>query len=333
MRVVEVTRFGGPEVLAVRDEPEPTLDRGQSLIAVSVVPVLFLDTQLRSGWGREWFSQRPPFVPGSGVAGTVTAVGQGVEPGWRGRRVVTDTGEHGGSGGYAEEVTAPVERLIEVPDGADLRQAAALLHDGRTALRLSEISEIKPDESVLVLGAAGGMGVLLIQLARQAGGHVIAAARGERKLEKLKEHGADVVVDYSQPDWHEQVRTATAGRGGAGADVVFDGAGGELGRTAFAVTATGGRFSAHGSASGAFAPIDADKAARRQITVFGIEHVQLDPATAKRLVAKALALVAAGRLHAVIGQTFPLEQAGAAHAAVEDRDTLGKTLLLTERAG
>jgi NADPH:quinone reductase len=332
MRVVEVTRFGGPEVLAVRDEPEPTLDRGQSLIAVSVVPVLFLDTQLRSGWGREWFSQRPPFVPGSGVAGTVTAVGQGVEPGWRGRRVVTDTGEHGGSGGYAEEVTAPVERLIEVPDGADLRQAAALLHDGRTALRLSEISEIKPDESVLVLGAAGGMGVLLIQLARQAGGHVIAAARGERKLEMLKELGADVVVDYSQPDWHEQVRTATAGRGGAGADVVFDGAGGELGRTAFAVTATGGRFSAHGSASGAFAPIDAEEATRRQITVFGIEQVQLDPATARRLVAKALALVAAGRLRAVIGQTFPLEQAAAAHAAVEGRHTLGKTLLLTERA-
>jgi NADPH:quinone reductase len=332
VRVVEVTRYGGPEVLAVRDEPEPTLDRGQSLIAVSVVPVLFLETQLRSGWGREWFSQRPPFVPGSGVAGTVTEVGEGVEPGWLGRRVVTDTGAHGGSGGYAEEVTAPVERLIEVPDGIDLRQAAALLHDGRTALRLIEVAEIRPGESVLVLGAAGGMGVLLIQLARQAGGYVIAAARGERKLEKLKELGADVVVDYSPTDWHEQVRAATAGRGGAGADVVFDGAGGELGRTAFAVTATGGRFSAHGSASGAFAPIDAYEAARRQITVFGIEQVQLDPATAKRLVAKALALGAAGRLHAVIGQTFPLEQAAAAHAAVEERQTLGKTLLLTARA-
>jgi NADPH:quinone reductase len=332
VRVVEVTRYGGPEVLAVRDEPEPTLDRGQSLIAVSVVPVLFLETQLRSGWGREWFSQRPPFVPGSGVAGTVTAVGEGVEPGWLGRRVVTDTGAHGGSGGYAEEVTAPVERLIEVPDGIDLRQAAALLHDGRTALRLIEVAEIRPGEAVLVLGAAGGMGVLLIQLARQAGGYVIAAARGERKLEKLKELGADVVVDYSPTDWHEQVRAATAGRGGAGVDVVFDGAGGELGRTAFAVTATGGRFSAHGSASGAFAPIDAYEAARRQITVFGIEQVQLDPATAKRLVAKALGLVAAGRLHAVIGQTFPLEQAAAAHAAVEERQTLGKTLLLTARA-
>jgi NADPH2:quinone reductase len=333
MRVVEVTRFGGPEVLAVREEPDPTPDRGESLIAVSVVPVLFLETQLRSGWGREWFSQRPPFVPGSGVAGTVTAVGEGVDPGWNGRRVVTDTGEHGGSGGYAEEVTAPVERLIEVPDGVDLRQAAALLHDGRTALRLIEITEIRPDESVLVLGAAGGMGVLLIQLARQAGGHVIAAARGERKLEMLQELGADLVVDYSRPDWHERVRAATAGRGRAGADVVFDGAGGKLGQAAFALTATGGRFSAHGSASGAFAPIDAEEAARRQITVFGIEHVQLDPATAKRLVVKALTLVAAGRLHAVIGQTFPLEQAGAAHAAVEDRDTLGKTLLLTERAG
>jgi NADPH:quinone reductase len=77
MRVVEVTRYGGPEVLAVRDAPEPALNRGQSLIAVSVVPVLFLETQLRSGWGRDWFSQPPPFVPGSGVAGAVTAVGEG----------------------------------------------------------------------------------------------------------------------------------------------------------------------------------------------------------------------------------------------------------------
>jgi NADPH:quinone reductase len=329
VRVVEVTRYGGPEVLAVRDEPEPTLGRDQSLIAVSVVPVLFLETQLRRGWGREWFSQRPPFVPGSGVAGTVTAIGEGVESAWLGRRVVADTGAHGGSGGYAEEVTAPVERLIEVPDGVDLCQAAALLHDGRTALRLTEIAEIKPDESVLVLGAAGGMGVLLVQLARQAGARVIAAARGDRKLGLLKEIGADVVVDYSPPNWHEQVRAATASRG---ADVVFDGAGGELGRTAFALTATGGRFSAHGSASGAFARIDADEAARRQITVFGIEQVQLDPATAKRLVNKALELAATGRLRAVIGQTFPLEQAAAAHAAVEERQTLGKSLLLVERA-
>jgi NADPH2:quinone reductase len=159
---------------------------------------------------------------------------------------------------------------------------------------------------------------------------VIAAARSERKLELLKELGADVVVDYSQTDWLDQVRAASTRRGGAG--VVFDGVGGELGRTAFALTATGGRFSAHGSASGAFAPIDAEEAARQQITVFGIEQVQLDAATAKRLVDKALALVAAGRLRAVIGQTFPLEQAAAAHAAVEARHTLGKTLLLIERA-
>jgi NADPH:quinone reductase len=332
MRVVEVTRYGGPEVLAVRDEPAPTPDRGEALIAVSVVPVLFLETQLRSGWGREWFSQRPPFVPGSGVAGTVTAVGEGVEPAWRGRRVVADTGEHGGTGGYAEEAATPIERLIEVPDGVDLSQAAAILHDGRTALRLTELAEIKPDESVLVLGAAGGMGVLLVQLARQAGGRVIACARGERKLEMLKQLGADVVLDYSLPDWQEQVRAATSGRGNVGADVVLDGAGGELGRTAFTVTAAGGRFSAHGSASGSFAPIDAKEVARRQITVFGIDQVQLDPATARRLVAKALVLVAAGRLRAVIGQTFPLEQAAAAHAAVADRHTLGKTLLLTRSA-
>jgi NADPH2:quinone reductase len=168
------------------------------------------------------------------------------------------------------------------------------------------------------------MGVLLIQLARAAGGQVIGAARGTRKLDAVRSAGAEATVDYSEPRWAERVRELTAGRG---ADVVFDGAGGRLGRAAFDVTANGGRFSAHGVSDGGFAGIDARQAGRREITVQPI--AQYEPAEFRRLAAAALAEAAAGRITPVIGQTFPLERAADAHAAIEGRSAIAKTLLLT----
>jgi NADPH2:quinone reductase len=134
------------------------------------------------------------------------------------------------------------------------------------------------------------------------------------------------VVDYSEPGWTSLVRDAT---GGAGADVVFDGAGGEIGRAAFEVTAHGGRFSAHGAPSGGFAVLDPDERARREVTVRGIEHLQLAPDDMRRMLARALSEAAAGRMRPVIGQTFPLERAADAHTAIEARAVVGRTLLLT----
>ncbi|MGH8827013.1 MAG: zinc-binding dehydrogenase, partial [Jiangellaceae bacterium] len=126
-------------------------------------------------------------------------------------------------------------------------------------------------------------------------------------------------------DWAARVRDAT---GGAGPDVVLDGAGGRIGRAAFEITASGGRFSAHGAPGGAFTEIDPSEAERRGITVRGIQHVQLTPADRRRQTERALAEAAAGRIGPVIGQTFPLERAAEAHAAIEDRAVVGKTLLL-----
>jgi NADPH:quinone reductase len=173
-----------------------------------------------------------------------------------------------------------------VPDPvAGLPEAAALLHDGATALGLAESTGIRPGEWALVVGA-----------------------------------------DYSEPDWPQEVLAATAG---IRPDVVFDGAGTQLGQAAFAITADGGRFSAHGSPSGGFAVIDAEEARRRDITVRGIEQVQFTPDQLQALAARAVAEAAAGRIRPVIGQTFPLDQAAAAHAAIENRSATGKTLLLT----
>jgi NADPH2:quinone reductase len=324
MLVVEVTEFGGPEVLVPRRVPDPAPGPGQVVVRASVADVLFVDILIRSGLGVDFFPIRPPYVPGNGVAGSVTATGDGVDPSWAGRPVVARTGGNGGWGGYAEQALIAVSDLIPVPDGLGLPEAGALLHDGATAESLLERAAVRPAESVLVTAAAGGMGVLLVQLASAAGARVIGAARGARKLEVVRAAGAELALDYSEPGWAEQVNEFTAGRG---ADVVFDGAGGRLGGAAFGVTAAGGRFSAHGVGDGGFAAFDLEEAARRGITVHGIP--QHEPADLRRLAARALAAAAAGRIGPIIGQTFPLERAADAHTALEARTAIAKTLLLT----
>jgi len=326
MRVIEATEFGGPEVLVPVDSADPVAGPGQVVVDVAVADTLFVDTQIRRGWGREHFTVHPPYVPGNGVAGVVSSVGDGVDPDWIGRRVVAHTGERGGHGGYVERAVVPADAIVAVPDGLDLRDATAVLHDGPTALGLVDTARIRPREWVLVLAAGGGLGILLVQLVHAAGGRVIAAARGERKLDLVRRLGAAIVVDYSEPDWPKRVVDAT---GGTGPDVVFDGAGGELGRAAFDITARGGRFSAHGAPSGGFTAIEPHEAARRRVIVHGIEQVQFAPADLRQMTERAMSEAAAGRIAPVIGRTFPLEKAADAHAAIENRLVIGKTLLLT----
>src|SRR6185312_3541191 len=193
---------------------------------------------------------RPPFIPGNGVGGTVIAVGAGVDSSLVGQRVVTSTG---GSGGYAERVAVDAAGLIPVPTALDLLDAVALLADGRTALALAHVTRIGSGDRVLVTAAGGGVGSLLIQLARNAGaGTIVAAAGNERKLALAHDLGADVTVDYRQPDWPDLVRNAS---GGTGIDVVFDGVGGSIGRSAFELTAPGGRYVVFGLSSGSLTEV------------------------------------------------------------------------------
>jgi NADPH2:quinone reductase len=321
MRAVQAIEFGPPDVLVPSELPEPTAGPEQVVVGVKFAPVLFLDTQIRAGWGREWFPVTPPYTPGAGVAGEITSVGEGVDPEWVGRRVVADTAE---GGGYLERAAVEADRVVAIPEALEAAEAAALLHDGRTAMGLAEVADVRPGEWVLVLGAGGGLGTLLVQLVHGAGARVIGAARGKRKLDLARDLGADIVVDYSQSDWPQQVLAAA---GGTGPDMVFDGVGGEIGLAAFKITARGGRFSAHGAPSGGFAPIDRQEAERRTITVRGIEQAQFAPADARRLTERALFETAAARIRPIIGQRYPLACAADAHRAVEARDVIGKTLL------
>ena len=324
VRVIEVGRFGGPEVLTPGKAADPVAGPGEVLIATSFADVLFLDTVIRSGRAAGFFPIRPPYVPGNGVSGHVTAVGPGVLDLPVGSPVIAHTGGAGGGGGYAERAVVPAADVVTVPAGLGLGDAAALLHDGATAVGLVAGTGLHAAETVLVVGAAGGLGILLVQYAAAAGAHVVAAVRGGAKRDLTLRLGAEAAVGYADPDWPRQAASAC---GGTGPHVVFDGVGGALGAAAFAITRDGGRFSAHGAPGGGFAPIDRAEAARRGITVRGIEQVQQRAGDRARLAGQALADAAAGRIRPVTGQVFPLDQAADAHRAIEARTVIGKTLL------
>ncbi|MEJ2862777.1 zinc-binding dehydrogenase [Actinomycetospora flava] len=272
---------------------------------------MFLDTLLRSGWGEGFFPVRPPYVPGSGVVGRSG-----------GRRVVADTkqvvdGAEVPVGGYASQAVVPSSELIEVPPELTDQQAVALLHDGPT---LQSLLSYVSGRRVLVAAAAGGAGVLLVQSLAARGLEVVAAARGSAKTVLLGSLGASQVVDYGSPSWTSEV---------APVDVVFDGAGGALGRAAFSLVADGGRFVSYGTAGGEFAAPDPAVAARRGISVVGLTDMpRPDRAQRRAWVEQTLAEAAAGRYAPVIGQTFPLSRAADAHAAIAARETVGKTLLV-----
>ncbi|MFD2077657.1 zinc-binding dehydrogenase [Actinopolymorpha cephalotaxi] len=324
MWAVRVKEFGGPEVLVPERVPAPAAGPGQVVVGVDVADTGFVETQIRRGAWQDYFPIGLPWVPGNAVAGRVLSVGADVDPGWTGRRVATATAEWGG---YAEQAVALAETLVVLPDEVEKAVAAALLHDGVTALGVFEPAAPAAGETVLVTAAAGGMGVLLVQLARSAGARVIGAARGAAKLDHLRTYGIDV-VDYGEPDWPARVRELAGPRG---VSVTFDGAGGALGRAAFELTADGGRMSAHGAPGGGFATVDPREAERRGVKLRGITDVQFAPVEAARLAERALELAAAGRIVPMIGATFPLERAADAHAAIEARSVVGKTVLTVGR--
>ncbi|HZV72335.1 MAG TPA: zinc-binding dehydrogenase [Conexibacter sp.] len=323
MQAVTLNAFGPPEALVSIELPDPVPQAGQALIEVHLANITFVETQIRAGRPpHPAMAPSLPAIPGNGVGGTVAAVGAGVDPGLVGTRVIASTG---GSGAYAELVAVPAAALIPVPDGLGLRDATALLADGRTAMAQLRNAAVRSGETVLVEAAAGGVGSLLVQLASSAGAYVVAAARGSRKLALAGELGARLAVDYGDAGWAERVR---AERGGV--DVAFDGVGGEIGRTAFELLRAGGRFCPFGMASGSFAAVGEDEAARRDVAI--VRGGPLAPAESLALTREALAEAAAGRLRPVVGQTFPLRRAADAHAAIEARATVGKTLLTTGRS-
>jgi NADPH2:quinone reductase len=307
VQAVVIRAFGPPDVLQPAEVAEPLAGPGEVVVEVELASVTFVETQVRAGHPPHP-SMLPalPAILGNGVGGMAA-----------GRRVIASLS---GTGGYAERAVAPAEHLIEVPGGVPLRDAVALLADGRTALALTELAAPRPGDTVVVEAAAGGVGTLLVQLARNAGARVVALAGSPAKLAVARDLGADLAVSYAEPGWEQQVRDA-AGE----ADVVFDGVGGDIGGAALGLLRAGGRFCPFGMASGSFAAVPLDLLKARQVSV--LRAPVPDAARRAALVRDILAQAAQGRIRPVIGQEFALNRAGAAHAAIEARATTGKTLL------
>jgi NADPH:quinone reductase len=324
MKAIRQHVFGGPGELRLEDVPDPQPGEGQVRIRVEAAGVQLLDTVIRKGKAGPRVMPALPMTPGREVAGVVDMAGPGMVGALAGRRVVADLGP--ASGGYAELALADAGSLHDIPAGLDADHAVAMIGTGRTAMAILELAQPAPSDIVVVTAAAGGIGALLVQAARNAGATVIGAAGGPGKTALARDLGAAVTADYLQPDW---AQTARAGLPGRGATLVLDGVGGDIGHTAMSLLGAGGRLVMYGQASGSLIPLTADDLYRLGITAaaaIGARILQR-PGGLTDLESKAIQAAAQGRLRPVIGQRYALADAAAAHTAIESRSTTGKTIL------
>lgn len=327
MHAIRLHAFGPPENLRYEplDAPDPA--PGEVRIAVGGAGVHLLDTSLRAGTvGPPLPLPDLPHVPGREVAGVVEALGAGVADDWLGRRVAVHLGRQPRLGGYATHTVAAADSLHTLPDELDDARAVAAVGTGRTALAILEVAKIRPDDVVLVTAAAGGLGSLLVQAARNADALVVAVAGGAEKLARAQALGAQVAVDYDQPDWPARVRD---GLGDFPLSLVLDGVGGAPGRAALELLAPGGRQIVFGWSAGTPTEISTADLTARSLTVSAAVGPVLTqrPGGLRGLERDALQAAARGELVPAV-QTFPLAQAAAAHTALESRRTHGKVVLI-----
>ncbi len=320
MQAMRIHRTGGPDVLTAEIVPDPVPAPDEVVVAVEAAGVNFIDCYHRSGL----YPQPLPFTPGVEGAGTVCALGAEVTAFRIGDRVAWA----GVAGSYAEQAAIPAERLIPLPPEVTAQQAATGLLQGLTAQILtSETCPLAPGDRVLVHAGAGGVGRLLIQMARARGARVIATVGSAGKVDLVRDLGAERVVDRSRED---VVAACLDWTGGAGVRAVFDGIGAATFDGSLAVLARRGMLVLFGQSSGPVAPVDP---ARLAAGSFFLTRPSLFHYIAERaaLLSHAEALFAnlqAGRLQLRVDQTFPLTEAAAAHRALESGQTTGKLLLL-----
>ena len=320
MRVIRIHSHGGPEVLKLEDIPVPQPAAGQVLVKVEAAGVNFIDTYHRNGL----YKVPLPFTLGQEGAGTVERVGPGVAGVKEGDRVAWASV----NGGYAEYAALPADRLVPVPDGVTARQAAALLLQGMTAHYLAMSTHpLQRGETCLVHAAAGGVGGLLVQIAKLRGARVIASVGSEQKAAIAREAGADEVILYRKADVADEVKRLT---GGALCRVVYDGVGKDTFHASLAATAPRGLLVTYGNASGAVPAIEPLILANG--SKFLTRSVLRDYiVTREELLGRARDLfewLRSGKLKVRIHKEYPLAEAAQAHRDLESRNTIGKLLLI-----
>jgi len=323
MKAVLCKEFGPVERLVLEDVPSPVAGKGQVVIRVAAAGVNFPDVLLVQGK----YQLRPafPFSPGGEVAGTIKEVGAGVVHVRAGDAVI-GLAAHGG---YAEEALVDAVAVIPLPAGVDPVVAAALMVAHGTALHaLKDRAELKAGETLLVLGAAGGVGLAAVEIGKLQGAKVIAAASTDDKLDVCRSRGADGVINYAREDLKERVRALTEGRG---ADVVFDPVGGKYSEPALRSMAWKGRFLVIGFAAGEIPQVPLNLPLLKGYSIVGVfwgEFVRREPAHNRENIVQLLEWVVAGKLAPLVSARYPLSSAVDALNALLRREVTGKIVLL-----
>ncbi|RDY71440.1 quinone oxidoreductase [Halobacillus trueperi] len=322
MKAIQFKEYGGPSVLEKVDVERPELDEGEVLLKVQAIGVNYADTARREG---AYVVPTPlPFIPGAEVAGIVEEVGEGVSRVSKGDRVVTLIG----SGGYAEYVKAKESTLIPIPNEVTDETAVALPLQGLTAYHiLTTMGRLEKGETVLVHAAAGGVGSLAVQLAKLFGaGNVIATASSEEKLELARDLGADHAINYTSPNWREEVMEATGGRG---VDVALEMAGGDIFHETVKCMRAFGRVVVYGVASGEPAQMYPSGLMNRNLSVIGffLPQIMKKPVLFEKSLNHLLKMIKSGELQLTVGGVFDLEEAAHVHEVMQARKTKGKLVL------
>ena len=322
MKAIRIHQFGGPEVLQYEDVPDPSPKAGEALIKIDAAGVNFIDTYQRSGA----YKVPLPVTLGQEGGGTVSAVGAGVAAGLKAGDKVAWTGI---LGSYAESHAVPADRLIALPAGVTTKQGAAIMLQGMTAHYLASTTfPLKSGDTCLVHAGAGGVGLLLTQIAKIRGARVITTVSTDEKAKLSRDAGADHVVMYTSQDFEEEVKKIT---GGKGVPVVYD----SVGQTTFAKSlnclAPRGMMVLFGQSSGPVPPIDAQILAQKGSLFLTRPTLVNYIATREELQQRSSEIfgwIAAGKLRLRMEFEFPMKDAAKAHQALEGRKTTGKVLLI-----
>jgi NADPH2:quinone reductase len=321
MKAIQVTKYGGPEVLSYSDVPTPTPAANEALVKIEATGVNFIDIYFRTGL----YPATPPFILGQEGAGVVESVGADVTSFKPGDRVAYT----GIRGSYAEYQAVPSDKLVKIPDGVDTKLAAAVMLQGMTVHYLTHSTyPLKPGDTCLIHAAAGGVGLLFVQIAKMLGATVIGTCSTEAKAANVREAGADHVILYSEQDFVAEVKKFTDGKG---VDVAYDSVGESTWEGSLKCLKPRGMLVCFGNASGPVPPIAPLKLAAGGSLYLTRPTLNHYIATREELEWRAgdiLNWIQEGKLKARIGQEYPLADAGQAQTDLAGRKTSGKLILI-----